>query len=338
MGRGWDLLSPALGTRGVWPGGGSPASRGPEAGGHRLSSPRRREGVAARNAGAGGAVSSRAGLGCWSVGASDPAGPSWEVSDLPGAVWPERWKFWGPWRITGRKPRSGSACWAGAGTGSMRSTGNCRPGAGRGGPGRESGALRGVAALPALGLRRSPLAAVKMGVSFRRGSGAWEGGSPSLPPSPAFVSLGEAQRVPFATSRLGLLASQAVVLNKSVVRLAWIILEPVGETKDFSFLTKKKKEKPSAKCMSPSFLLLINITRMNETRGPTPANGATGTRLTGIHLPVSRRGPPQHRNHVPVGFLTFYFLLLFQWCHSPHERCHISLESACAFLKAWYWQ
>lgn len=50
--------------------------RGSEPRGHRLASSRGREGVAARNAGAGGAVSSRAGLGSGSSGASVPAGPS----------------------------------------------------------------------------------------------------------------------------------------------------------------------------------------------------------------------------------------------------------------------
>lgn len=203
---GWDLLSPALTkTCTAGAGRGSPATSGagarsPEPGGARLASPRGRPGVSARNAGAGGAVSSRARPGGGSGDASVPAGPSW------GAAWPGRRKRWRPWGITGRKPRSGSACWAGAGTGSMGSTGNCRLGPGGregerpGPPGPPSPAVcpraftsgrpRAVRAplpcsprlpgLPALCLRRSPLAAVEMGVSPRRGSGA-SGGWLCLP-------------------------------------------------------------------------------------------------------------------------------------------------------------
>lgn len=74
-------------------------------------------------------------------------------------------KCWRPSGTTGRNPRSGPACWAGAGTGSMGSTGNA--GWGRAGPGGEAGGTHGGRGAP------------KMGVASRRAPAPSGDGSPS---------------------------------------------------------------------------------------------------------------------------------------------------------------
>lgn len=154
-------------------------------------------------------------------------------------------------------------------------------------PGREGTAALFASAARAAGplcLRRSPLAAVKMGGSplggvRRLGAG---GGSASPSSSPELRKA----RCLFVISHLGLVVSlglvQAVVLNRGVVGVARVILGAVGEEKGLHLLTSKKT--PSARCVSSACSLLTNVTRMNGTRGPTPANGASGTRLMGSPL------------------------------------------------------